>query len=266
MAHPNETLPRVLYDNRFRDEGAAVLYDGAETEGFNIEYASDWRDYTYFRTDEGITNLDAEMASEATMDSAAVFVRTVDLTAGSFDLVLQYESAPSTFTTVHTFSLDNENFVQYAQFSEVTIPAGSRVRWRFDIPAGEYVDVRQLAVGMKLVFETGQHQGIRPTDWDANYRYSNNMSVNGSFIGRSRVREANNASLQLTLLTEAWIEANLLSFMEHMQRFSFFYVWDYDDHPEQSAYAVANQGVSTPQLDTPPGKLSYSQRMSLLTE
>lgn len=232
------TIGRILFDNRYRDPtGAAVSYSAAEVVGFEKENAIDWRDFSLFRVATGISELDVIHSTDQVIDTFSWYVKQPTNTL-AFDL--QFESSPAFFTTLATFSsVVGDPLIGMKTFAQVTVLAGRKVRVRFNAPLSTE-DVRQVTAGTRLNFPIGQHQGIAPPNLRGEFVTTNLIGVNGSFIGRDKVRADIRGEIVLeftrpqTFVRDVW-----LALMEHAERFAFFYAWNLDDFDEEVVFAWA---------------------------
>lgn len=248
------TIPRILYDTRFRDDGVVLAYSEPEIEGFEKENAVDWRDYTSFRVSVGGSEFDATLAADGDVDTFSWYIKKPE---NDYTFKLQYESAPAVFTDLATVDTSIDPVIGMKTFPEVTVLAGRILRVEF-IGLATEEDVRQLAAGIRLNAPIGQHQGVRPPNLRGDFVQSNMISVGGSFIGRDKVRQQITGTLELEFLQpQTFVRDQWLTLMEHAERFAFFYAWDLDDFPKEVVYAWA-QGTPRPLNTGPNDKMSVS--------
>ena len=234
------TTGRILYDSRFRDDAVILSYNAAEVAGFEKENAVDWRDFSLFRAAIGTTELDALLAADGDVDSFSWYIKKP---ATDYTFKLQYESAPTVFTDLATVDTSVDPLIGMKTFGKVTVLNGRKLRVEL-IGLALVEDIRQLTAGVRLDFPIGQHQGIRPPNLRGEFVTSNVIGVNGSFLGRDKVRADIRSDVDLefvqpqTFVRDLWVP-----FMEHAERFAFYYAWDLDDFPNEIVFAWA--------LDTP---------------
>ncbi len=236
------TIGRVLYQNLVRDpEVQSINYSGTETPGFEVANAFDWRDYSLFRPEVGSFNIDVILGEDRVLDSAAWYIKSNPenvITVG-----VQYESPPAFFNTLAGFSSDIDPDIALKTFDEVTLVTGARLRFVVNSPITAE-DIRQLIAGPILEFPIGQHQGIAPPNLRGEFVMSNVIGVNGSFLGRDKVRAELQGEINLELVDpQDWVRDEWLALMEHAERFAFFYAWDLDDFLDEIVFAWAR---STP--------------------
>jgi hypothetical protein len=255
------TTGRILYDSRFRDAGVVLSYEAAEVEGFEKENAVDWRDFSLFRLATGGNFFDATLAADGDIDTFCYYIKKP--VNGDYTFKLFYESAPAVFTELTEIDTAIDPLIGMKTFDKVTVLAGRRIVVPFiDVVATE--DVRQLTVGVRLDFPIGQHQGIRPPNLRGEFVQSNNISVNGSFIGRDKVRGNIRGEIALEFLNPTtFVRDQWLDLMEHAERFAYFYAWDLDTYPDEVVFSWA---LSTPRPinSGPANKMSVSLPWSAL--
>lgn len=245
-------IGRVLYNNVIK--GITPTFSGTTLSGKPPSNATDWADYSYFTADSG--NLDFTMATDTDIDSVSIYVKTV---AGSNSIELQYESAPATFTSLKTFSSPSGT-LDYEEFSGVTVSSGRKIR--FVITAATTIDIRQLVVGERLEFEQGAWATVTPASFLQGVKVTNNISENGSVLGRSIKRLERSGKISLDHLTDSWVRASWEPFAYHFARYPFIFVWDYSGHADDVAFAFA-EGVNPPQHGTA-GRLSAEVSIKFL--
>lgn len=258
-----QTLGRVLYRTVFRTQAGTVLpttYSGTITSGFPVANAFDWRDWSLFRVSELVTTLTVVATEVRIIDTFGWYVVLPDLAAGDYTMTLAWRvDNVSAWIDLVTIDLATNGLLGIAQACCAEVPIGGEVRVTFTIPAGEHLDVRCLAAGQALEFPIGQHEGIAPPHLQGQFASSNNISVNGSFVGRDLIRKEIAGSIELEYLTPAWVRTFWSDFQTHTDRYSFFYAWDYDDRPGEVVFAWRTK-------DPSPVNASPTPRMSVNME
>lgn len=259
------TIGRILFDNQFRNpDNTGFSYSGAEVVGFEKENAIDWRDFSLFRIPIAAENLDITMGADTEIDSFGWY--TAPGENRIIALLVQYESAPAVFTTL-SFSQSNlDGVLGLKPFTPVTVLAGRILRVTTTAPIGGDQDIRQITVGKRLDFPIGQHRGIRPPNLRGTFVTSNVISVNGSFLGRDKVRADLQGDIELEFLQpQTFVRDLWVPFMEHAERFAFFYAWDLDGFPDEVVFAWARD-TPRPLNTGPQNKMSVSLPWSALAE
>lgn len=256
------TIGRILFDNMFRDDDRLTYaYSGSEVTGFEKENAIDWRDFSLFRTDTGATELSATFSSDQVIDTFSWYVALAAV-GDIFTMVLRYESTPAFFTDLASFNTNSDPAIGMETFDAVTLLAGRILR--IDIQADNPEDIRQIAAGERLDFPIGQHQGIAPPNLRGEFVMSNVIGVNGSFLGRDKVRADLQGDIELEFVQpQAWVRDEWVPFMEHAERFAFFYAWNLDDFADEVVFAWA-RSTPRPSNTGPNNKMTTSLPWSAL--
>jgi hypothetical protein len=241
-------LPIFLYDNVLR--GITPTWSGTTVTDSEPANSTDWRDFSLFEADTG--TLDFEMSTDTDIDSVSVFVSTYS-GGGSESIVLQYESSPSTFTALKTISPCGGKLT-FGQFSSVTVLSGRKIR--FVITAGTTLLIRQLVVGEAMVAETGQFASMQYPTLLGGLKLTNSISANGSILGRDVKRVERMGSLNLDLLTPAWVRGTWEPFAYHAARYPFIYVPNFAAYPNEVAFSVAES------IDAP-SNMGKGERMAV---
>ena len=254
------TIGRILFDSRFRDDGVVLSYTETETEGFEAENSVDWRDFSLFRLDTGGVNaLEATLAADGDVDTFGYYIKEAST---DYALRLEYESAPAVFTILALVDTSIDPLIGMKTFEKVTVLSGRKLRVRFFNAAVE--DIRQLTAGVRLDFPIGQHQGIAPPNLRGEFVQSNTIGVNGSFLGRDKVRADIQGEIELEFVQhQTFIRDQWLDVMEHAERFAFFYAWNLDDFPDEVVFAWA-RSTPRPTNTGPATKMAASLPWSAL--
>lgn len=221
--------PRFLYSTLLRN--ITPTFSGTTLSGMPPISATDLMDWSYFRANTG--NLDFVMTADTDIDAVAIYCRTA---AGSNSIVLQYESAPSTFTTLATFSSPSASMALTA-FTGVTVLTGRKIR--FAITAATTIDIRQLMVGEAVTAERGDWAGVSPPKFLSGVKVTNNIGANGSILGRSIKRVERTGKIKLEYLTDSWVRATWEPFARYFAKYPFFYQWDPTGHASDIALCYA---------------------------
>jgi hypothetical protein len=229
-------LARVLYNNVLRD-ATTVTYSGTETSGFEKENAKDFLDWTLFRTSSGNTDLDYTVGANTDIDSFSIYTKT-HTTANT--IALKYESSPSTFTTLQTYTATSGKLTMDS-FSSVTVSSGRKIRVSF---TGGSVDVRQLWVGEYMEMQRGQWADATSPVLNQGIKVTNSISVNGSFLGRSIKRTERSGKIMLEHLTQDWVRNTWEPFTAHASKRPFVYKWSPTSYPNEIGFCFAEKIVA----------------------
>ena len=227
--------PRFLYSTLLR--GITPTFSGTTVSGMPPANCTDFFDWTFFRADSG--NLDFEMTEDTDIDCVGIYVAEA---SGSNSIELQYESSPSVFTSLKTFSTP-EGSMELEKFTPVTVLNGRKIR--FVITAATVLDIRQLMVGEAMDAEQGAWASASPPTFNSGVKFTNTMSQNGALLGRSIKREDRKGKIMLEYLSDSWVRSTWEEFSTYFSRYPFFYQWDPNGHPLDVAFAYA-EAVNPP--------------------
>lgn len=238
----------VLYENNLTEGVSSVAYSGTEISGFEKENAYDYLDFSTFKPQvSATTNLDFTMGGSQTINSIGMFIKKVG--GSGLNIVLQYESSPSTYTTLGTYN-DVDGDLTFNTFGQVTVSSGRKIRLEITSDATQY-EIRQLFVGPRLLFQRGQYVGVNPPTMRQGTILNNSISVNGALIGSTVKREKITTRIEQEFLTESWARANWEQFSERASKGKgFFYQWNPTDYPDEVVYCMA-QKVDAPENISP---------------
>ena len=238
------TKGTVLYRSAFRSlDGESALqltYDGVTVAGFDPSNATDWRDWSLFRVDDGVTNLQVTLEEDRTLDAFGWYVVPPTELTGDYTMTLQWRDTGA-WNTLCTVNINDNGNLGIATFTAQLVPTTGQVRVQFNVPSGQSLDVRCLCPGYKLQFPTGQHEGIAPPNLRGGIVVTNNISEGGSFLGRNVIRRDIKGDIILMNLTESWVRNYWMDFQAHAERFAFFYAWDRPRYPGEVCFAWARE-------------------------
>lgn len=227
-------LPKFLYDSALR--GITPSWSGTTVSGFEIANATDWRDFSLFRANDG--NADWTVTANTTIDSWAFYCKTFEGT-GDNTLTLSYESSAGVFTQLSQSTVVGGK-VRLLEFNEVTVLSGRRIRINVNVGTGN-LDIRQLAVGQVVESEMGQFADLVNPTFTHGYKMTNTISQNGSVLNRSIKRVERSSQLNLENLTESWYRANIEPFAKHVVKYPFFYQPNPRDYPNECSFSVVEK-------------------------
>ena len=261
-SHNDLNKSRVLYNNVLRASGSTYAYSGTDVDGKSFDNSYDWKDFSLFETDAAsTTTFDITVPADTDIDTFSSFCAEYSGT-GDHDIELSYESAPAVFTVLDTIN-QTDKFPTWSNFSSVTVLSGRKIR--FTITNGTAaLDIRQLVVGEKLEFEMGQWAGINPVRLNHGIVASNNISINGSILGRSSRRFEKKGKISLDHLNEDWIRNNWNPFSISATKNAFIYQWNPVDYPDEVAFATGS--IDAPENSGPRTAMSVSMNLQLITE
>lgn len=249
--------PKLLWNNVIR--GITPTFSGTTVTGKEPANATDWRDFSYFSADTG--NLDYTMTGNTDIDTLSVYVANFTGT-GAETIELQYESSPSTYTSLQTVNPAGGKLT-FDEFTGVTVSSGRNIRFVITVGTGTLL-IRQLVVGEVLEIQTGQFSSMTYPNLTGGVKVSNAMAVNGSIIGRSIKRMEKSGSLNIDLLTASWYRTNWEPFAQHAARYSFIYAPDQTNYPDEVAFSIVEGGIPSPKNMGKGDRMSISYKIKSL--
>lgn len=247
--------PRFLYSNVLR--GITPTWSGTTDSDSPPASSIDWRDFSYFSADSG--NLDFTMTANTDIDTVSVYVANFTGT-GAETIELQYESSPSTFTSLKTVNPAGGKLT-FDEFTGVTVSSGRKIRFVITVGTGTLL-IRQLVVGEVVEAEQGQWASATNPEFYQGIKVTNTIAQNGSVLGRSIKRSERMGKLKLDHLSAAWVRSTWEPFSQHMARYPFVYSWNPRDYPAEIAWAVA-ESIKAPN-HTQAGLLSVDVPLRML--
>jgi hypothetical protein len=253
-------LPQVLWDNLFARSGYVTAYTGTETAGFERQNAWDWFDWSSFRPSLGTSSLEVTLPAGATVDAAVLFSGGIAGLATSVSV--EYETAPAVWASLGTFGAPAAGMV-WLDIGSTAIGVGRKVRFLFTGVTGT-IDVRQVTVGARLSFPTGQWSGMAPPTLTSGVVTETVISIAGSMLGRNVRRMEKTAEIALDYLEQSWVRATWEPFAQHATRFSFWYRWNPTEYPAEIALAGAME-IKAPTNGKQPF-MSLSMPLKVITD
>lgn len=237
----------IAYDNILRDD--TPIYSGTTLAGREPINATDWRDFSTFDPGDTTTPRTFDVSCSSTR-TATIFYLYTAVVPVSATVALQYESAPSVFTTIATISPVAKG-MNYANIS-TSVAASRKLRLVISgtTAVGQLL-VRQAFVGPKMTFTVGQWDGIAPHALSGGIVMENTISENGSVLARNRRRVEKTGKISLEHLDPAWVRSTWEPFLVHATRYMFFYRWAPTDYPTDIAFCAAEE-IPTPTNMQPP--------------
>lgn len=246
-------LGQVLYADVLRAAGLDT-YSGTTVSGFEPLNAFDWRDFTLFRPEPGLTTATSLALASDTVLSALAGWFVPGAHASTF--TLEYETAPSVWATAG--ALTATPGVTVPQWTAISVPptvaAGRKVRWSCAVGAGG-CDVRLLTAGPAVTFPTGQWAGVAPPTLFADVSVENVIAINGSVLARNVRRVDRSGEINLEHLDPAWVRSTWDALVRHAARYPFWYRWAPVGYPTEVVLAAAT-AIEAPQNARPQPRMS----------
>lgn len=253
-------IPQVLWDNLLARSGYVTAYSGTESVGYERQNAYDWFDWSSFRPAIGTTNLEVTLPAGATVDCAVLFTSAVAGLATS--ITVEYETAPATWASLGTFGAPVAG-MYWLDIGSTAVGAGRKVRFVFSGVTGT-IDIRQLSIGSRLTFTTGQWAGMAPPTLTAGVVTEMVIAISGSMLGRNVRRTEKTGEITLDYLAQAWVRSTWEPFAQHATRFAFWYRWNPTEYPLELALAGASE-IRAPTNGKQP-LMSVSMPLKVITD
>lgn len=221
--------PIVGYENIITT--ANVASTTAET-GYPITNVANPMTHLVWRgVDSGSDEFITIMTGGSTTDYMAIARHNLADVAAK--LTVQYESAPSTWTTlVEEFTpTDNSPIImRFVSGAYATIRL--RIKDATDDP-----QIAVMYLGEILTLERKIYVGHTPAPLARQTNVVNAHSENGNFLGRIVLSEMTASQVVLNNLTPAWVRASLDPFLEGAKEEPFFFAWRPQDYPDETSFA-----------------------------
>lgn len=105
-------------------------------------------------------------------------------------------------------------------------------------------------VGKSLRLYSGPPIPFAPPPFWTDDEILNSETEGGEFMGRSVLRRANRCSVGIDLAPVSWAREYYLPFRDHVRTAPFFYAWNYDDRPNESALCYSDGAIPRISLET----------------
>ncbi len=284
---PDLTYGQVLYKNEFR-RSLVTSYDGTEIDGFGYINAYDWADWSLFLTelsaDRRLTfsfplnttfNTFAvyvvpfttyELPDEAIIGLALIGEAQIGQSNGSCTVTLEKETGSGTgiYTVLATKIFTGTAQMYYVNLAAThTIAGTERVRVRFNNTGGSQLVVRDMALGLRLDFDMGQHAGVAPPTLTSNVVLTNSVSVNGSLLGRQSRQMTKTMEIDLQPVAPDWVRTYWEPFAQHAVKKPFYYAWNYATYPLEVCLASATD-IPAPENAMPVPKMKCNMPLRVI--
>lgn len=247
---PTLVYAQVFYDNLLRSSLGTVTYNGTEVLGMESVNAYDWRDFTLFQP-QATKVLEVDFV--AATDATTIAIWWVE--AGTDTVLVEYWNGAA-WVTITTL-LQTAGLMQWFDFT-----LQSRTKYRFTFSGTSHI--RQLTIGTKVTFPMGQWMDINPPTLIQGVVVENQISVNGSIIGRNRRRFEKMGQISLDFLDPSWVRTTWNDLINHSIRYPFWYRWSPVAYPADVAFAVADS-ITAPKNMNPPPKMHTELAIKFLT-
>ena len=160
--------------------------------------------------------------------------------AGSGFFLEKADSLSGPWTTVLSKTPTSDNVI----FERFTSTSSRYWRLRFENGTLPLL-IPVVSLGVALEMQRGMAPGFSPPLVDV-FRIQNSETDRGLFIGRSLVKEPQQISFNVNLLSSSFIRQQFIPFLEHAQRNPFFFSWNHQDFPEDAVVAWTRRRTALP--------------------
>ena len=228
----------IGYNNLVKS-GTLMGYTTAGATGYEEENAQSWKTSSWWSTGSiGTSAYYIDMGAAVDIDSFGLAGHNLG-DCGTTFLYVQY-SATGLFAgeQVNFYtpaSVTNNNVIFKKQASV------SARYWAFLIvTTTDVAYVGNFFLGEALSLERGLPEGFSPANLNRDRKIFNNMSEGGNYLGRSLMRKGSKIDINQPKITRAWIDANWATLADSIELYPFYFVWDYENYPLETAYCMAN--------------------------
>jgi hypothetical protein len=229
---------KIGYKNLFTTSGVTVSASD-EAAGYPKENAYDWLSYdSWGQSALGTSWLRASFVSAKTADYMAVWGHNLADVGGSAQP--QYSTDGGTiWNDAATAVAPTTNRTLFFSFAST-----SAADWRCKIVTTTGVSyVSGIQIGDVLTLQTGMRPGFLPPNMNQETTLTTYRSEKGVFLGGSKIREGIAGSINLTLLTPAWVRSDWEPFLDHCRTpYPFVFSWDSTNHPTEAVFAYVKDG------------------------
>lgn len=236
-------MPAMFGFNNLLNKGTVTA--STEATGYAKENAYDWNTYDYWQPTAVPAYLTVDMSVATTCDYFALAAH--DLFSNSASIQLQYSS--------DNFALDiNDAFAAITPTDNSPIfqsfTSQSARYWRVVLTGG-ISSLGFVLFGDRLDSPVNVRDPFELVPFSRDSKVTTNVSEGGQFLGRAVVRDGANGSLEMDLLTPAWIRSNWDTFAAHIETKPFILQWDNTNYPDETVLAWLTGSVPTPEYSRP---------------
>jgi hypothetical protein len=228
---------RIGYENLL--ESAATVTASSEDAANPVKNAYDWLTYDFFKPAAGGTvNIDAEFASEVTADYFGFYNQNLYQLGGS--IKLQYWDGAA-YQDCFTAILPADNSPQMKVFASQT-----STKWRIVVQCDDVFALGCVSFGAHLPLQFGMYLNWTPPVLARNTKRLTNTSDTGAILGNSVIALGVKTNLVLQYATDAWVRANWLPFVKHMEEKPFFFVPNIVEYPFEAVFCQVDGDIPVP--------------------
>jgi hypothetical protein len=232
----NPAKPIILYDNLLTYDGATVTAS-SEVAGFPFENAFDWNPSTYWLASAGTSYLNLTLTISKYADSFCLYSQTLWSNGGTIQLQYSLDGG-STWLDAFSPVAPSDNVPIFLTFDPI-----SADKWRVKVVSSPASYIGVVCFGSRMVFERGFFVGFAPPQDARMDEITNNVSMNGTFVGRSLLAKGIKDSLSTDMLSQQWVRSVWRPFVDHARLMPFFLQWNKDQWPYEVAFCWADGNI-----------------------
>lgn len=225
-------LPRILYDNRFKD--AAPVASSTAAGDFNVLNLTDFRDYTWWKPNAMPATVTVDCGAAKSVDSWGLSGHNLGTLGVTVELRRSTDNFASNDILVDSYAPTNDKtFVR-------SIASISFNYWRLRFTGASAPSIAIAAAGVALEFPRRLASGFDPVGRKP--EGLTNVSQKGHPLGSVLDYEEWSEKISFKNLDWSWVRANFIpAWKAHLRGSPFLFAWDPTDHADE-AYLVSRRG------------------------
>lgn len=209
--------PIIGYENIFENGPVTVTHEHTD---FPKENLFDWLTYSAYKPNSASATvlISVHLGYGTTCDYVGIAGHNLGSTGAT--AVLQYNSG-SGWNNCHTVQAPSDDDTIF-----ITFPSVSAEDYRLSLGVTSVnTSIGILAAGDRLEIPRGPTVGWAPPLINS-YELMANFSESNASLGRSLKTRFQTTQLEFSGLTESFVRASWLPFVEHAKKKPFFFMWD----------------------------------------
>ena len=224
----------IGYDNVLE---TATLTVSSEATGYDGENVADWFTWDYWKpAATGTSYITAVLPTASKVDYFAVFGHDLSETGSTIQLQYSANSGSTWYDLTAPLEAEDSQVI-FKTLSEV-----SATHYRIALACPTSVaSIAVIAFGERLELPKSAPLNVTPAPYSFGNTYLSSKSDTGRLLGRTLLRKESEVSIEAKLVEPEWVRDNWLPFIAHAEAKAFFYSWNYEDYPEDSAYCYIDK-------------------------
>jgi len=226
----------IGYNNHVKTGTITVT---SEATGYEKENAQSWKTSSWWQAAAAGTvyfNIDA--GSSVSADSWGIVGH--DLSSNSGTIKPQYSATGAWAGEELDFDTVQTPTGKETIFRKVT--SQSARYWRFEIASTTVASfIANFYLGVSLSLERGIPAPFAPANLNRDRKIFNSMSEGGQFLGRAIRHNGSMVKIVQKKITRTWIDANWTALADHVELYPFYFLWDQENYPAETAYCFTNK-------------------------